>query len=217
MSALRFLVLRTGSLLACAVAFVSAAMPAPARAQTAAANAETRKLLIYRIRTSDRLRISVYQEDDLSTLCTVDAKGTVNLNLVKEIKIVGDTLSEAERTIEAAYTKGRFLVHPAVTITVDEYASREVVIQGMVRNPGRFAMPAETTMSVLDLVTRAGGFTDTAAGTAVRVTRTLPDGSTKVFTLDIESFIKGKSKARKDDTTLLLEPDDIVYVPERII
>jgi len=88
-----------------------------------------------------------------------------------------------------------------------------------VKNPGRYPLPVESTMSVLDLVTKAGGFTDTAQGTAVRVTRIQPDGSTKVITLDVESLIKGRSNAKTngDNNALLLEPDDIVYVPERII
>ena len=87
------------------------------------------------------------------------------------------------------------------------------------KNPGRYLLPVESTMSVLDLVTKAGGFTDTAQGTAVRVTRILPDGSTKVMTIDVESLIKGKGnvKTNGEDSSLLLEPDDIVYVPERII
>jgi polysaccharide export outer membrane protein len=74
-------------------------------------------------------------------------------------------------------------------------------------------------MSVVELVTKAGGFTDTAQGTAVRVTRILPDGSTRVITLDVESLIKGKSDAKTngDNNALMLEPDDVVYVPERII
>ena len=54
-------------------------------------------------------------------------------------------------------------------------------------------------MSVLDLVTKAGGFTDTALGTGVRVTRILPDGTTKVITLDVESLIKGKSDAKTNE------------------
>jgi polysaccharide export outer membrane protein len=74
-------------------------------------------------------------------------------------------------------------------------------------------------MTVLDLVTKAGGFTDTAEGTEVRVTRNLPDGTTKVITLDVESLIKGKGNAKstQENSELRLEPDDIVYVPERII
>jgi polysaccharide export outer membrane protein len=174
---------------------------------------------IYNIRATDKLRIMIFQEDDLSTICRVDAKGTVNLPLVGEVSVRGLTLDEAERRIEKAYKDGRYLRKPEVTVAVDEYAPREVSIQGMVKNPGRYPLPIEATMSVLDLVTKAGGFTDTAQGTAVRVTRILPDGTTKVITLDVESVLKGKNgnKASSENNTLLLEPDDIVYVPERII
>jgi len=196
-----------------------AAVPAPARADNAASSGSSGKTQTYRIRTTDKLSIRIFQEDDLSTICRVDAKGTVNLPLVGEIRVYGQTLSQAERTIEAAYKDGRYLRKPEVTVTVDEYAPREVSIQGQVKNPGRYELPVEATISVLDLVTKAGGFTDTAKGTAVRVTRILPDGSTKVLTINVESLINGKGnvKTNGEDSSLLLEPDDIVYVPEKII
>jgi polysaccharide biosynthesis/export protein len=196
-----------------------AAVFAPARAADTPTPDNAGRQRVYNIRTTDKLRITVFQEDDLSSLCRVDAKGTVNLPLVGEIRVRGLTLSEAERTIENAYKDGRYLRKPEVTVAVDEYAPREVSIQGQVKNPGRFPLPIESSMSVLDLVTKAGGFTDTAQGTAVRITRILPDGSTRVITLDVESLIKGKSNAKTngENNALLLEPDDIVYVPERII
>jgi polysaccharide export outer membrane protein len=191
----------------------------PARAQDASTAGGPGKTRVYNIRATDKLRITIFQEDDLSTMCRVDAKGTVNLPLVGEIRVRGLTLSEAERTIENAYKDGRFLRKPEVTVAVDDYAPREVSIQGQVKNPGRYPLPIESSMSVLDLVTKAGGFTDTAQGTGVRITRILPDGSTRVITLDVESLIKGKSNAKTngENNALLLEPDDIVYVPERII
>jgi polysaccharide export outer membrane protein len=176
-------------------ALVVAAL-APARAEDAPANGNSARLKVYNIRATDKLRITIFQEDDLSTVCRVDAKGTVNLPLVGEIRVRGLTLSEAERAIENAYRDGRFLRKPEVTVAVDDYAPREVSIQGQVKNPGRYPLPIESTMSVLDLVTRAGGFTDTALGTGVRITRILPDGSTRVITLDVESLIKGKSNAK---------------------
>jgi polysaccharide biosynthesis/export protein len=201
----------TGALIAAALL--------PVRADDAPARSNPNKTKAYNIRTTDKLRITVFQEDDLSTICRVDAKGTVNLPLVGEVRVYGQTLSQAERTIEAAYKDGRFLRKPEVTVAVEEYAPREVSIQGQVKNPGRYPLPVETSMSVLDLVTKAGGFTDTALGTGVRVTRILPDGTTKVITLDVESLIKGKSDAKTNEqnSALLLEPDDIIYVPERII
>jgi polysaccharide export outer membrane protein len=201
------------------VAAMIAAALVPAKAEDAPQGASPGKQKIYNIRATDKLRITIFQEDDLSTLCRVDAKGTVNLPLVGEIRVRGLTLSEAERTIENAYRDGRFLRKPEVTVAVDDYAPREVSIQGQVKNPGRYPLPIESTMSVLDLVTKAGGFTDTALGTGVRITRILPDGSTRVITLDVESLIKGRSNAKTngENNALLLEPDDIVYVPERII
>ena len=72
-------------------------------------------------------------------------------------------------------------------------------------------------MTVLELVTKAGGFTDTAKGTAVNITRIKPDGKKQVFTIDVESLITGKDKANISDNSLMLQPGDIVYVPERII
>ncbi len=196
-----------------AAAFISRAGAAPAQDRS------PDKAAPYRIRVTDQLRISVFQEDDLSTVCRVDSKGTVNLPLVGEIRVFGQTLSEAERTIETSYKDGRYLRKPEVTVAVESYAPREVSIQGQVKNPGRYPLPVETSMSVLDLVTRAGGFTDTALGTGVRITRILPDGTTKVITLDVESLIKGKSDTKNtgENSALILEPDDIVYVPERII
>jgi polysaccharide biosynthesis/export protein len=200
------------------VALFAAAQPF-ARADNAAPAASGRSQA-YRIRATDKLSIRVFQEDDLTTISRVDSKGTVNLPLVGEVRVSGQTLSDAERTIESAYKDGRYLRKPAVTVAVEEYAPREVSINGQVKNPGRFPLPVESSMTVLDLVTKAGGFTDTAQGTEVRVTRiNAADGSTRVITLDVESLIKGKgnTKNNEENSALLLEPDDIVYVPERII
>jgi polysaccharide biosynthesis/export protein len=199
------------------VALITAALPC-ARADSAP-SAGSGRSQAYKIRATDKLSIRVFQEDDLSIISRVDSKGTVNLPLVGEVRVSGQTLSDAERTIENAYKDGRYLRNPAVTVAVEEYAPREVSINGQVKNPGRFPLPVESSMTVLDLVTKAGGFTDTAQGTEVRVTRILPDGSTRVITLDVESLIKGKgnTKNNEENSELLLEPDDIVYVPERII
>jgi polysaccharide biosynthesis/export protein len=171
----------------------------------------------YTIAPTDRLRIDVYQEDDLSVIASVDAKGTVNLRLVGEVIVAGKSVTEAQKAIELAYKDGRFLRSPQVTINVEEYAPREVSIDGMVRNPGRYPLPIESTMTAADLVLKAGGLTDTARGTAVTVTRKGPDGKQTVFTIDVESLIKGKAGSKAADNAFILLPGDIVFVPQRII
>jgi len=188
-----------------------------AQGQVAEPAVDPRKALVYRIATNDTLRVGVFQEPDLDMIARVDMKGTVNLPLLGPVRIVGLTIPEAQTTIEDAYRNGRYLRSPQVTITVEIYAPREVSIQGQIKSPGRYVLPIEQTMTVLELVTKANGFTDTARGTAVSVTRIKADGTKEVFTVDVESMIKGRDRAKAADSSLILLPGDIVYVPERLI
>ncbi|HXB03162.1 MAG TPA: polysaccharide biosynthesis/export family protein [Opitutaceae bacterium] len=175
------------------------------------------KVPSYTLTATDRLRIAVYQEDDLSSIVRIDAKGDVNLLLVGEVRIAGLTVREAQKAIEDAYRDGRFLRNPQVIITVEEYAPREVSIGGEVHSPGRYPLPIESTMTVIDLVTKAGGLTDIARGGAVTITHITPDGKKITTTVDVDSILKGKAQAKPNDASIQLQPGDIVYVPERII
>ena len=176
-----------------------------------------KKNYIHTLALADRVRVSIYQEEDLTTLTRIDARGRINLPLLGEIVIGGMTVVEAQATVEKAYKTGRYLRNPQATITVEEYAPREVSIQGQIRNPGRYTLPIESTFTVVELVTKAGGITDIGKGSAVSVTRVLPDGSKKTFVIDVDNVIKGTNASKNDDNTLLLLPGDIVYVPERLI
>ncbi|MCX6945296.1 MAG: polysaccharide biosynthesis/export family protein [Verrucomicrobiota bacterium] len=189
----------------------------PAPAQVTPLKPESRKALLYTIAITDSLRVSIFGEEDLSRVSRVDAKGMVNLPLVGEVKVYGLTLRDAELAIANAYRDGRYLRNPQVTINVEIYAIREISVQGQVKNPQRVVLPAESTMSVLEAVTKCGGFTDTAKGTEVRITRIDAAGQVKVFVVDVDSLIKGKDKAKSEDDSLLLLPGDIIYVPERLI
>ncbi|MDD2763436.1 MAG: polysaccharide export protein [Opitutaceae bacterium] len=190
----------------------------PAAAQTPApAKTDTKINFIYKLTNADRLRITVFGEPDLSTISRIDARGNVNLYLIGDVHVTGSTVNEAQKIIEAAYRDGRYLRDPQVTISVEDYAPRTVTVDGQVKSPGSISLPAESTLTVYQAIIRAGGFTDIAKGSAVSVTRVLPDGTKKVFTVDVNSLIKGKDRANIKDDTLLLEPGDIIYVPERLI
>lgn len=180
--------------------------------------ADAKKAYVHRLQLADRVRVDVYQEEELTRLARIDARGIVNLPLIGELTIGGLTVVEAQELVQRAYQEGRFLRNPQVTVSVEEYAPREVSIQGQIRSPGRYTLPIESTFTVVELVTKAGGITDIGKGTEVSVTRVLPDGSKQVFKVDVDNVIKGRRNAGKiDDNTLLLLPGDIVYVPERLI
>lgn len=172
----------------------------------------------YRIARGDRISILVLGEPELKLAATrVEPTGTVNLVLVRAVMLAGLTVPEAEEAVSRAYREGRFLRSPRITVTVDEPAPRTVIISGKVNAQGRQEIPPGSVLTVKDLIFRAGGFTDTARGSAVKVTRTLPDGTRRHFVLDVESGIRGRSNRGANDAAFALEPDDVVYVPERLL
>lgn len=200
-----------GCLFAPAPVFSAQTPPPPA-------GKEEKKYVPYKITRGDRLSINILGEPDLRIGgVRVEAMGTVNLTLIKDTRLVGLTIAEAQAAIAKAYREGRFLRDPQVSVTVDEYAPRTVIVSGKVNIQGRQEIPPDSEFTIKDLIFKAGGFADTAKASAVRVTRTMPDGSLKIFTLDVESAIKGKTNATSKDAGFVLEPDDIIYVPEKII
>lgn len=175
------------------------------------------RAITYIIALTDRLRVDIFQENDLGVISRVDSKGRINLQLVGPVQVAGMTIEEAEVAVENAYRDQRFLRDPQVTIIVEEYAAREVIVQGEVVQPGRIPLPVESGMTVLDAITKSGGFTDLARGDRVTVTRTLPDGSKNVTTVDVQSVLRGRKTPEETDSGMLLLPDDIVYVPIRFL
>jgi polysaccharide export outer membrane protein len=196
--------------------FLPLSLVVAALAQETAA-VDPKKNYVNTLQLADRIRVSIFGEDELTTIVRLDSRGKISLPLVDDIFVGGMTLVEAKTTIEKAYVEGRYLRNPQASVSVEEYAPREISITGAVRNPGRIILPPESTFTIVELVTKAGGFSDIAKGTAVTVTRILPDGVKKVFTVDVESLIKGKKSSRAHNEDILLLPGDNVYVPESLI
>lgn len=180
--------------------------------------AEPPKTVAYRISPSDVLSVSVIGEADLNAgNKRVDATGNINLAHVQDVRVAGLTVPEAQAAVENAYREARILRNPQVSINIEVYSPREVNISGMVKQPGKYPLPPETVMTLKDLVLKAGGFSDTANGSKVRVSRPLPDGTSKLIIKDIDSVIRSKDTKASTDGSFPLEPGDTVYVPEKMI
>lgn len=198
--------------------FAAAALCLGAPVAVPGQNADTqKKTYVHRLHLADRIRVGVYNEDDLTAVVRINANGRINLPLIQDVSVGGLTITEAQEKIEKAYKDGRFLRNPQVTVSVEEYAPREVAIYGAIKNSGRYALPVESTYTLVELITKAGGFTDIAKGNAVTVTRFNSDGTKQVFTIDVESILKGKKSGKSEDNAFLLQPEDLVNVPEALI
>lgn len=193
---------------------------AQAPAPSAAPQRNEKKYVPYRITRGDILSIEVLASGEREFTAgqkRVEATGSINLLYIQEIQLVGLTIAEAQESIAKAYRDGRFIRNPVVNVTVETYAPRVVRISGKVNSQASFEIPPDGEMTIMELIFKANGFQETARGTDVRVTRIMPDGSLKVITLDVESAMKGRLKTPSGDAAFVLQPDDVVYVPERII
>ncbi|HXL27534.1 MAG TPA: SLBB domain-containing protein [Chthoniobacterales bacterium] len=91
-------------------------------------------------------------------------------------------------------------------------SSGRVYVTGQVRNQGPLAIPPDETFTVSRAIIRAGGFADFANKRRVKLVRKNGD-KTETIIVDLELVIK-KGQTDKDP---VVEPDDTIIVPERLI
>jgi len=121
----------------------------------------------YRLGSGDVITIEVLGEDDLKRdRIRLSDAATISYPILGEIRLSGKTVSELERIIREGL-RGRYLVNPQVTVTINEY--RSFYINGQVQRPGGY--PYVPGLTVLKAVTIAGGLRERAARDKIFVVR----------------------------------------------
>lgn len=108
----------------------------------------------------DTVRITVFQNPDLTTEARISERGTVQFPLVGEVPLSGRTPADAAARIAAQLKKGDFMKNPQVTVAVLQVRSRQVSVLGQVVRPGRYALD-DTSSHLTDVLALAGGITPT--------------------------------------------------------
>jgi polysaccharide export outer membrane protein len=120
----------------------------------------------YRADSGDRLRITVFDQRDLTNTYSVDQAGYIAFPLIGSVPARGRTLQELEGQIAALLQKG-FLRNPDVSIEVDRY--RSIFVMGEVGQPGQYTyVPGMTVQNAIAL---AGGFTPRGLQANADITR----------------------------------------------
>ncbi|MGC2423824.1 MAG: SLBB domain-containing protein [Nitrospirota bacterium] len=118
----------------------------------------------YILGEGDLLKITVYQNDDLTTEARVSGNGMISVPLIGKMKVAGETPGEVEQKIVQKLSQG-YIIDPHVTVFVEEYKSKRVTILGEVAKPGVYELTANA--SILEIISKAGGLTDKAGETVV--------------------------------------------------
>jgi polysaccharide export outer membrane protein len=178
-----------------------------------AAESPTGKSGGYTLFSRDMIRISILGEPDLSVERRIDGNGRVSLPLIGSVTVQGLSVTAAEEKIRTTYIEQELLVRPQVAVTVIEYFPREISVLGQVNTPGKIVFPIEAgSISVVDAISRAGGFTRIAKSDSVRITRRTESGSEESSSINVEGMVDGKGRV----PVFLLLPGDVVFVPERV-
>ena len=166
----------------------------------------------------DVLRVSVYDNPDLSQEVTIEADGAFSYPLIGRVQAAGLPVPQLEGLLAKRFAAG-YLVSPQVGVTVTQYKSQQVYVMGAVGKPGPYALQRQTTL--LEALSTAGGPTP-EAGFEVIVTHAadkpaLPSGTSKVsaaangqpaMRVSLEQLMAGGVPQR-----ITLQDGDVVYVP----
>lgn len=148
----------------------------------------------YRLGAGDKIRVTVYNEADLSGDFEVSGQGDVALPLIGQVHVANHTISEVEAVVTQKYGKD-YLVNPRVNVEVLNY--RPFFILGEVKTPGSY--PYVNGMTVLNAVALAGGYTNRANHDRIYVKRAANPKA-------------GEQEVKEDSPVL---PGDVIRVAER--
>jgi polysaccharide export outer membrane protein len=156
------------------------------------------------IGAGDLVHIVVFDTPEMEQHVRVTDAGTVPLMFVGEIKIAGQTPSQASLTINRTLIEKHVMRHPCINLSVDQYATQNISVMGQVVNPG--AYPISTPRSIVDVLSLAGGLTDIAdRHITVQHHGDENQQTTYYFSNDPAQAFKNK---------IMLNPGDTVIVPK---
>jgi polysaccharide export outer membrane protein len=153
----------------------------------------------------DSIRITVFQNPDLTTETRISARGTITFPLVGEISLGGLTPAGAEARIAEQLIKGKFVLKPQVSLNVVRVRSRQVSVLGQVARPGRYPLD-DTSSNLSDILALAGGVSPTGDDSVtVMVTR---NGKTSKMDINVPTMYRTGDLSRN----LELQNGDTIFV-----
>ncbi|MFL6514670.1 MAG: polysaccharide biosynthesis/export family protein [Chthoniobacterales bacterium] len=153
----------------------------------------------------------VEDRDNDSQRLRVNDNGELEVPYVGLVPAQGRTCKELAYSIKGLLER-EYYYHATVILAVDRVSEKSrgrIYVYGSVRGQGPQEIPADETYTVSKAVIRAGGFGDFANKRKVKVTRK----NGQDFTVDLKRVIE-EGHTEED---MALQPDDQIYVPQRLI
>lgn len=165
----------------------------------------------YLIGVDDQVQVNVWRNPELSMSVPVRPDGMISVPLVGDIMAGGQAPMVVAETIRKKLSE--FIRDPNVTVIVTDLRSHEylsrVRVTGAVGSPRSLAY--RPGMTVLDAVLESGGPNQFASAERSRLYRQ-QDGERSIMKVELDAILKKGDL----DTNYMLQPGDIITVPERL-
>jgi len=152
----------------------------------------------------DSVRVTVFQNPDLTTEARISPRGTIVFPLVGEVELGGLTPAQAGSRIAEQLRRGGFMVKPQVAVAIQQVRSRQVHVLGQLQRPGNYVLES-TGARLTDILTLAGGISATGADTVTVLTHR--DGKAITREIDVPAIFHGDPA-----TNIEMENGDTIYV-----
>ncbi len=152
----------------------------------------------------DSVRVTVFQNPDLTTEARLSPRGTIVFPMVGEVELGGLTPAQAGGRIAEQLRRGGFMVKPQVAVTIEQVRSRQVHVLGQLQRPGNYVLES-TGARLTDILTLAGGISAAGADTVTVLTHR--DGKAIAREIDVPAIFHGDPA-----TNIQMENGDTIYV-----
>jgi polysaccharide export outer membrane protein len=159
----------------------------------------------------DLLHITVFRQKDLELEVRVPEGGAFAYPLINEIQATGRTVKIVEADIRKRLEE-KYLKSAGVTVTVKEYAPRSVYVMGGVQKPGGYEIHPNRRLTVLQLISTAGGYTDRAQKEYSQLIRRKANEERELIRFSAAEVERAVARG-KVEADVELMPDDLVVIP----
>lgn len=162
----------------------------------------------YLLRPGDILQVKVFKEENLTREVSVSQERSFSLPLIGTVDVGNKSVRQVEELVRQLYDKD-YLVNPQVSVIVLRYSERTVNVMGAVNAPQAVQFPSERGLTLMDAITRAGGFSRLANREKVSITRTDEKGVSTTITINTKRLLNNDSSNQ-----IPLQVGDVIFVPE---
>lgn len=159
----------------------------------------------YVLGPEDVLAISIYLHPELERSVAIDAQGNITFPPIGNMKAAGLTPKAlGDKIAERLATYLRQTT--SVTVTVTQFLSQSVYVQGAVAKPGRYGF--ERMPGLIEMIGAAGGALPSAELSRVEIVRKEPNGGRRTLYANVAAAQRDGSPSSLPP----LQPGDIITV-----